>query len=188
MTFAKLIESFQRCRSSYGGLFQIPESEGGLAAFTRVWGEALEGVDDDSGTAAFKVWCMTRDTPPTPAGILALTRPALPRAGEAWEEAWNLAASEGYGDGLVPVERFADPLAARAAIAVGWANLCGVNLPDDPTAAASRIAFLRRDFLRLYDELLTGNKDRDQRAIEGGFPLALMPHMKAIDSLPKGES
>jgi hypothetical protein len=152
------------------------------AIWAGVWGDALSDFDDEAALAAARAYVKAESFPPAPADLRRLLAPALPTAGEAWEEAWRLARAEGYGDGETPVEAFSNPLAAKAAQAVGWANLCGLTLPTDERAAADRISYLRRDFLRIYAELRSGAAQEATRgAIAGGFPRELAPHLKAIE-------
>jgi len=147
-----------------------------------VWGDALSEFDDEAVLAAARAYVRAEPYPPAPADLRRLLSPAPPTAGEAWEEVWRVARVEGYGDGTLPAEAFTNPLAAEAAQAVGWANLCGLTLPTSDTAAADRISYLRRDFLRIYAELREGaGRKATQKAIAGGFPLALVPRLKTID-------
>jgi len=182
MTKKGIFKLLAYLNGAYPRLFK-PSAEDAVV-WAGVWGDALSEFDDEAVLAAARAYVRAEPYPPAPADVRRLLSPAPPTAGEAWEEVWRLARREGYGDGAVPAEAFTNPLAAKAAQAVGWANLCGLTLPTSDTAAADRISYLRRDFLRIYAELREGaGRKATQKAIEGGFPPALTPHLKTIEGV-----
>lgn len=137
-----------------------------IAATAKGWAWILDDLDASTVLAALKRRLATSKWLPTPAEIRAIVDEERHGRRRPGGDAWGDVLAEVSRTGRYRVPQFADPIVARAAVALKWVELC-----DSENTTADRARFID-----LYDALATSAaEDRSVATLSGVSRPALPP-------------
>ncbi len=157
-TIGEITKLLMLAAASYGNRFEATE------ATAKVWHRYLKEFDMQVLTHAFDAHIATQNWPPTPADIRGLVREKKRLAAPNGQEAWDRCCMAASGAGMNHFDEMRsavrdNPLALRAADAIGWHRIC---LTDHES-----LHYVQREYIKYYDGLLERGERMEALQVEG---------------------